>query len=250
MPVCHRRARAFAFGVVTRPQLSPRTLPGPYKHLTCALLGSVTIKMGALSTKKAPPPPPPNTPLTRATKWFDNYISKFKGAKGSAPPRADWTNTAWTFLGVFLGMFGRIIPRVFHFLPTSIPVCLLLLRPCTTRAAVLVDEPFRLTRAEFAAVPSLINSQVLAANKSEYILMMGSFGALATLLYAAPASPFAQVPCASLPLSLAALRSCPCPFFRMPSSHAALSPTTMLRSFGTSTVYLPNPLEFSAWPHH
>jgi hypothetical protein len=106
----------------------------------------VTVKMGALSSKKASPPLPPSTPLSRAQKWLKNYAAKWKGANSTPPPRADWTNCAWTFIGVFVGIL----------------------------------------------VPSLINHFALALNDSEFILMMGSFGALATLLYAAPASPFAQ----------------------------------------------------------
>jgi hypothetical protein len=106
----------------------------------------VTVKMGALSTKKAPPAPPPETPFSRLQKWLKVYTGKWKGAKAAPPPRADWTNTGWTFIGVFLGIL----------------------------------------------LPSLINHFALALNNSEFILMMGSFGALATLLYAAPASPFAQ----------------------------------------------------------
>ena len=116
------------------------------RAIQCWSRTRVTVKMGALSGKKKPPPPPSSTPWQRAQKWFKTYTNKLRGNKASPPPRADWVNTAWTFIGVFLGML----------------------------------------------VPSLLNSQVLAANKSEYILMMGSFGALATLLYAAPASPFAQ----------------------------------------------------------
>ena len=102
--------------------------------------------MGVLSSRKVPPPAPPPTLLSRARRWLGNYTHKFRGAKAAPPPRADWSNSAWTFVGVFTGIL----------------LC------------------------------SALNHFALALNKSDYVLMMGSFGALATLLYAAPASPFAQ----------------------------------------------------------
>ena len=106
----------------------------------------VIVRMGALRSKTASKSSPPQTPLVLLRKWLSNYTGKFCGGNGQPPPRADWTSTAWTFIGVFLGIL----------------------------------------------VPAAINHFALAANKSEFTLMMGSFGALATLLYAAPASPFAQ----------------------------------------------------------
>ncbi|MGB1593845.1 MAG: HPP family protein, partial [Promethearchaeia archaeon] len=106
----------------------------------------VIVRMGALRSKTASKSSPPQTPLVLLRKWLANYTGKFCGGNGQPPPRADWTSTAWTFIGVFLGIL----------------------------------------------VPAAINHFALAANKSEFTLMMGSFGALATLLYAAPASPFAQ----------------------------------------------------------
>mmetsp|Transcript_5221 Transcript_5221/g.7702 ORF Transcript_5221/g.7702 Transcript_5221/m.7702 type:complete len:482 (+) Transcript_5221:45-1490(+) len=103
------------------------------------------VMMGAVF-KNMTSAPPPATSLSKIVTWLRNYTGKFKGAHAMPPPKADWSNSGWTFLGVFLGIL----------------------------------------------FPSSINYHALVLNKSELLLMMGSFGALATLLYAAPASPFAQ----------------------------------------------------------
>ena len=105
----------------------------------------VIVRMGALRSKTATTSPPPQDPFLVLRRWLAHYMGKCRGGNGQPPPRADWTSTAWTFIGVFLGILA----------------------------------------------PASIN-HLLTVTNSEFTLMMGSFGALATLLYGAPASPFAQ----------------------------------------------------------
>jgi CBS-domain-containing membrane protein len=84
--------------------------------------------------------------------WLQKYLKKCTGANSKVPPRADWTATAWTFFGVLITLLLMSSLNKF----------------AVTKIGAEGEKP------------------------GEYFIMLGSFGALLTLLFGAPASPLCQ----------------------------------------------------------
>ena len=163
---------------------------------------------------------PPDSPLWA---WLVAYARKFGGAKGAAPPklgcsRAVWLNHLVCWVGVFLTLlavsganqvslprertFARLVRGTQHPFPTKIasPVLPTPYPHPLPKLLALSRRPAITPRTTLSLLAHCPHTNTnghppqLASDLSEdtHIILVGSFGALMTLLYSAPASPLVQ----------------------------------------------------------
>lgn len=132
----------------------------------------------------------PRSLAARGAERAQVYFAKWKG-KGAAafnpPPRAGPAGGACTFVGTFLALYLVGAPP-----PPPRPPALLARRLAQRRRTVRAHPaPDAARRArQLGAVEEACEDALEL--RAQPLMLLGCFGALATLLYAAPASPFAQ----------------------------------------------------------